>query len=188
MVLTDFKYKQFPMGWEWLLNEPGPKILLEALSHYGIMEHKGKGSFVNFDKWAKELHVQSVMSDDDVPWCGLFMGICAKRAGWSEYIPDACYRAINWLHFGNKLDEPELGCVMVYKRPGGNHTNLYVGETETHYAGIGGNQSNMVNITLIEKERALGYRECPWRYSKPTNIRSKIYVNKDGLLISKNEV
>lgn len=184
--LTQFKHKQFPMNWEWLLHEPGPLILVEGLKHYGIMEHPGKGSFANFDSWATELHVASVMTDDAVPWCGLFMGIIAKRAGWEEFIPDACYRARNWLLFGNSVDQAALGDILVFSRAGGNHVALYVGETKTHYAVLGGNQSNMVNIMLIEKERLVGAQRCPWRRLQPPNVR-RVFVTEDGLLISTDE-
>lgn len=176
---------QLPHEWKWLYNEPGPKILTqEAIKHYGIMEHKGKGSFANFDKWAKELSVGDVMTDDDVPWCGLFIGICAQRTGWE--VPDQCYRARNWMSWGKPIAIPELGCVLIFKRPEGHHVGLYVGETETHYAVYGGNQSNMVSIVFIRKDRLIGARECDWKISKPENIR-RLFVDINGALISNNE-
>jgi len=115
------------------------------------------------------------MTDDDIPWCGVFVGIAAMRAGWD--VPYACYRAKNWLNFGNPIDLPELGCVVVFERPRGHHVGLYIAESTTHYAILGGNQGNSVNISLIDKSRAIGARECPWRVAKPGNVR-RIYINK----------
>lgn len=184
--MTDFKHKQFPLEWEWLLREPGPKILLEAISHYGILEHPGKGSFPNFDRWTYELGISQVITDDDIPWCGVFVGICALRAGWD--VPLYPYRALQWLTWGQAATIPELGCVLVFNRKGGGHVGFYVGETNKEYAVLGGNQSNMVNISLIEKSRLMGQRECPWRIAKPGNIRPvHLAVDNAGRLISTNE-
>lgn len=178
-ILTPFKYKQFPIEWEWLLQEPGPKVLREALSHYGIMEKPGKGSFADFDKWAKELNVQSVLYDDDVPWCGLFVGICVKRAGF-EVVAHP-YRAKSWLKFGNPVLTPMLGDVLVFARKGGGHVGFYVGETLDAYAVLGGNQSNMVNITFIDKGRLINAQRCHWRIMQPPNVR-QVFVTQTGEL------
>jgi hypothetical protein len=65
-----------------------------------------------------------------------------------------------------------LGDVLVFTRHGGGgHVGFYVGEDETCYHVLGGNQSNMVNTTRILKSRCFGIRRCPWRVVQPTNVR-----------------
>ena len=64
--------------YSWLEAESGPAMLKEAISHYGLLEHKGSGSNPDIMKWAKEVGVSGWYPDDSVPWCGLFMGICAS--------------------------------------------------------------------------------------------------------------
>ena len=44
-----------PEKYNWLSKEGAPKMLVEALKHYGQLELVGKGSNPNITKWAKEV-------------------------------------------------------------------------------------------------------------------------------------
>jgi len=46
-----------PQRYNWLYNESSPKMLVEAIRHYGTLELKGKGSNPNIKAWAKEVGV-----------------------------------------------------------------------------------------------------------------------------------
>ena len=70
-----------PTQYNWLLNEPAPKMLLEALKLYGTLETPGNSSNPIIIGWAKELGIDNDYSSDEIPWCGLEMAIVAKRAG-----------------------------------------------------------------------------------------------------------
>jgi hypothetical protein len=61
---------------------------------------------------------------------------------------------LNWNGF-NKEKTMMLG-VLTFKRKGGGHVGIYVGEDSKCYHVLGGNQSNMT--IRIEKSR------CTWRY------------------------
>lgn len=167
-----------PEKYSWLQNEGAPKILLEALRHYGTLEHPGKGSNPNILEWAKEVGVLGWYTDDSIPWCGLFMGVVIKRCGYE--LPDGPLGARNWLKFGVSVpnDQAMLWDIMIFTRTGGNHVAFYVGETSTHFLIYGGNQSNSVGFAWIEKTRLLGVRRCKWKVSQPVNIR-KIYFTED---------
>jgi uncharacterized protein (TIGR02594 family) len=98
-------------------------------------------------------------TNDDTPWCGLVTAFVIADAGYCP--PDAPLYALNWhgpwkRQGGRKIDAPSLGAVLVFKRPGGGHVGLYEGEDETTYFVRGGNQSNMVNVTRVEKSRCVG--------------------------------
>jgi uncharacterized protein (TIGR02594 family) len=177
------KAAQIPPEWKWLQQESGPKMLIEGLKQFGTMEHPGKGSFPDFSAWTRELGISDVMTDDDIPWCGVFMGIRAKRAGWD--VPEACYRAANWQFWGNHSNVPALDDVLVFVRPKGHHVATYIGENETEFAVLGGNQSNKVGIAFIAKDRLLASRRAPWKIAQPANVR-RIFVNHSGV-ISTNE-
>lgn len=172
---------QIPGKWAWLSNEPGPKILVEALKHYGTLEHVGQGSNANIMAWAKELGVSGWYTDDDIPWCGLFMGIIAKRAGYEP--PRDFLAAKNWLNFGLTVPvhDAKLSDILIYSRPGGNHVALYTGENAHAFLNFGGNQSNAVGFAWIDKSRLIGVRRCPWKIAQPDNVR-KIYLNETGEL------
>lgn len=179
--------KQLPLKYQWLSAEHSPKILVEALRHYGILEHKGKGSNVDITAWAKELGVQGFYTDDDIPWCGLFAGIVISRCGYD--IPKGLnvLGARHFAAFGTPVKDGDerLFDVLVFKRPGGNHVGFYVGENKNAFLVYGGNQSNAVGFAWIDKKRLVAARRSPWKIAQPGNIR-KIMLSETGEL-STNE-
>jgi uncharacterized protein (TIGR02594 family) len=161
-------------------------MLLEAIKLYGTSEVPGKQSNEEIMKWADELGLSSVYKNDDTAWCGLFVAICAKRAGKNmPFNNQGALWARNWAKFGSELNAPELGCVLVFARQGGGgHVAIYVGEDENCYHCLGGNQSNKVTITRILKSRLIAARN-PEYNAKPANVR-KVVLNPTGI-ISQNE-
>lgn len=163
-----------PPLYRWLLDEPGPRILVEALALYGTKEITGDESNPVILSWAHEIGgwVGNSYTDDDVPWCGLFVGVCALRAGFALERNVLTARA--WTTWGQRADRPSLGDVLVFIRPGGGHVGFYVGEDDSTYHVLGGNQSNQVSISRIEKQRLLAARRCKWHGDKPDNVRPVI--------------
>jgi uncharacterized protein (TIGR02594 family) len=140
-----------PKGYEFLSTIGTlPKMVQEALKLVGTIETPGKGSNPTIMAWAKEAAVKGY-SDDAVPWCGLFMSVVAKRAG--KTAPEAPLWALNWKSFGTPQTKPALGDVLTFKRDGGGHVTMYIGEDDSSYHVLGGNQSDAVTITRIAKTR-----------------------------------
>lgn len=171
-----------PSQYLWLLDEQGPKMLLEFLRLYGTKEVIGTGDNPEILSWAKEIGVERDYRADSIPWCGLFMGVIAKRAG-KPVVPQPLW-ARNWLHWGNEVKEAMLGDVLVYQRPTGGHVGIYIGEDDVCYHTGGGNQGDQVSIVRILKSRCLGIRR-PKYTQQPANVR-KIVLAVDGD-ISENE-
>lgn len=176
---------QLPNKYAWLNNEPGPKALTEALKHYGTLEHIGKGSNANILNWAVELKVNGYYTDDDIPWCGLFVGICVSRAGYTTPALLKMLGARNWLSWGNPVfpGEEKLFDILIFSRTGGGHVGFYIGENEKAFLVYGGNQANTVGFAFIDKHRLLAARRYPWKIGQPENIR-KIHLSFDGQLSS----
>lgn len=175
-----------PKAFAWLKNEPGPKMIVEALRHYGVLEHM-KGSNPNIMAWAREVGVRAWYTDDSVPWCGLFIGVVAKRCGY-EFPPAKLLSALAWQAWGVPVpnSEAKLGYVMIFSRGKGyGHVALYIGEDAESYYVLGGNQSNAVTITRIEKSRLVAVRKPKYKLGEPSNVR-KIYLKAGGAL-STNE-
>lgn len=174
-----------PDKYKWLLDEPGPKMLIEALKHYGTLEHKDSANNPSIIKWAQELGkpVADVYKADSIPWCGLFMGIVAKRSGYEP--PKSPLWALSWATFGERAECGKLGYVLVFVRNGGGHVGLYVGEDATAYHVLGGNQSDAVTITRIAKTRLYTVRKPIYKLREPDNVRS-IILSSSGVL-STNE-
>lgn len=168
--------------YQWLTKEPGPKMILEALKLFGTKESPGTADNPEIIEWSKETGLNRVYSADSIPWCGLFMAVVAKRAG--KVVPKDPLWALNWKNFGKQSLLPSLGDVLVFKRPSGGHVGLYVAEDSKTYHVLGGNQSDAVTITRIEKTRCVGVRR-PLYNVEPDNVRP-IKIASTGT-ISTNE-
>jgi uncharacterized protein (TIGR02594 family) len=121
--------------------------------------------------------------NDDTPWCGLAVAYAVAKVGIAP--PDAPLAAINWNPWGVALGEGALGAVLVFSRPGGNHVALYEGEDKTHFHIRGGNQSNAVTVTWIEKNR-LRTSGIRWPTGYPLPDSGPVAKHAVGA-VSKNE-
>lgn len=158
---------QLPAQYAWLANEPGPKMLVEMLKLYGTVEVQGPGDNPEIMRWAHVIG-QPDYVHDAIPWCGLTMGYAGFMAG--KQIPKTPLWALSWADFGVKVTRPMLGDVLTFKRDGGGHVTMYVGEDEGAYHCLGGNQHDMVNITRIGKDRLHSATRAIMTVA-PTNIR-----------------
>lgn len=158
-----------PAKYKWLLKEGAPKILVEALRLYGTREIVGPQHNAQIMGWAKKLGMSRDYTMDETPWCGLFVAVCSMAAGYAP--AKIALRAKDWLNWGTHVPLPMLGDVVVFTRVGGGHVGLYVGETTTHYAILGGNQGNTACIALFPKSAAVGFRRSPFKVGQPSNVR-----------------
>jgi uncharacterized protein (TIGR02594 family) len=182
--------EKLPKMYQWLADEEGPKILREALSHYGTLEMRGKDNNPDITKWAGEVggNVADVYTNDEIPWCGLFIAVCAKRAGYA--VPKDPLWALNWDTFGVAKPVAMLGDVLTFIRKTttgarAGHVALYVGEDEAAYHVLGGNQSDCVCVTRIAKTRLYAIRRSNFKVGQPSNVR-QIMLSVSGKL-SDNE-
>jgi uncharacterized protein (TIGR02594 family) len=171
-----------PSQYAWLAKEPGPKMLVEALKLFGTVEAPGARDNPIIIEWAAEVGLGKTYSHDSIPWCGLFMAVVAKRAG--KTVVDSPLWALSWADFGKPTTGAMLGDVMTFKRDGGGHVGLYVGEDQGAYHVLGGNQSDKVCFTRIAKSRLYRARR-PIYNVQPANVR-KINLVANGKL-STNE-
>jgi len=164
--------------YSWLWKEPGPKMLVEALKLYGIEETQGPGNTPEIMRWADELGpgVRSVYSGDSIPWCGLFMGVVAKRAG--KPLPPSPLWALSWSTWGTRSPKPSLGDVLTFERTGGGHVGLYVAENAWSYFVLGGNQSDKVCIKTRAKAELVSARRF-YVTGVPANVRP-IHIDANG--------
>ncbi len=170
-----------PQAYAWLAKEPGPLMLLEALKLFGTLEAAGSADNPTILAWAKEVGVSADYTHDEIPWCGLFMAVVAKRAG--KRAPADPLWALNWKAFGDPVFYPMLGDVMIKTRAGGGHVALYVGEDDDAYHVLGGNQSDQVCIRRISKSIAWVFRR-PDYISRPANIR-RVTLAPTGVVSTK---
>lgn len=173
---------QLPDQYAWLASEPAPRMLLEFLKIYGVAEKQGAEDNPEILAWAKECGLEKQYVHDITPWCGLEMAVIALRAG--KVVPAGPLWALNWTNFGTPVsleDGPMLGDVLIFKRPGGGHVGMYVGQDETAYHTAGGNEGDKSTIIRIAKNRLYAIRRPVYNTGMPPNVR-KVLLKPSGLI------
>lgn len=157
-----------------------PRMVVEARSLVGTLEKPGSANNDVIVGWAHEIggSVEKVYTADSVPWCGLFIAVVARRAGKTP--PADPLWALNWSKFGESAGQPTLGDVLTFVRPQGGHVALYIGEDTTAYHVIGGNQSDQVCFTRIEKTRLRAARRPPYM-TAPASAKSYVLAAKGDM-------
>jgi uncharacterized protein (TIGR02594 family) len=105
---------------------------------------------------------RSATSRDETPWCSAFVNWCLEKAGY-ERTKNALARS--WLSWGQPIETPRRGCIVVFQRERTfGHVGFYLEETDTHVKVLGGNQQNLetrifeVSEKYYPKSELLGYR------------------------------
>jgi uncharacterized protein (TIGR02594 family) len=167
------------MSYAWLKKETAPKILVEAVKHIGTKEIVGKQHNPTILSWAKALGLDKVYTNDEIPWCGLFVAYCAHAAGL-DVVKHPLW-ALNWNKYGNVAKVAMLGDVLTFTRNGGGHVGIYVGEDATHYHVLGGNQNNSVSVSRIAKDRLSQARRTAWKVAQPASVRV-VHLEAKGVI------
>lgn len=156
----------------------------EGRRYIGLREIRGKSHNKTILKWLKKLNAW--WSDDEVPWCGVYIGACltAENRG----IPKHWYRAKDYLNYGTTLSKPAYGSIAVISRTGGGHVFFVIGKTrDGRIVGLGGNQSNAVNIRTFSASSIEGYR-WPSRQIGAKQAPSVPYPSRFDLPVYSNDL
>lgn len=159
-----------------------------ARSYIGLREIRGTRHNQTILNWIKQLG--GWFKDDETPWCGTFIAHCLTVN--NRAIPKHWYRAKAYADYGTRLNKPAYGCLGVMSRTGGGHVTFIVGQTKDgrYLVGLGGNQSNMVNLALFPRTR---FTHFIWPElgngvpSMPYNSRYDLPVYNSNLKVSTNE-
>lgn len=88
------------------------------------------------------------------PWCAIFMNAMLESCGIAG-TRSALARSFEHSDKFVKLDKPALGCIVTFWRNGRNsglgHVGMYVGEKNGFIATLGGNESDMVRVEMLNK-------------------------------------
>lgn len=128
-----------------------------AKSELGISEVLGNVANPRIIEYAS--HTTLKATSDEVPWCSSFANFVVDTAGFKGTHSAA---ARSWLKWGVAIDEPILGCIVVFKRgkpPSGHvafcdHPDISNGIIRV----IGGNQGDSVKVARFSVDSVLGYR------------------------------
>lgn len=156
----------------------------------GIAEIPGPASAPVILQWARDIGAPSWYHNDDQPWCAVFF----NRVMLAAQLPMALgsrgdqfdrLRALTVSTWGQSLRAPALGAALVFSRPEGAHVGFYLGEREGLVRVFGGNQSNKVGETWIERSRL---RSIRWAPGVPTPMELRpVLLAANGEAVSGNE-
>jgi len=94
----------------------------------------------------------------ETPWCAAFINAILGEAG---YITSRSFMARSFLPWGQKVDVPKLGDVVVFSRgkPPSGHVAFYLRDYDrNNIIVLGGNQNDEVCRKVYHKSKILGYR------------------------------
>ena len=140
-----------------LLQHP---LIQEARKYFGVKEIEGEQDNKTIMTFFKETGNGSIKSDEEA-WCSVFVGYCAKNAGFS-YSKKAT--AKSWLEQGTATSNPKPGDIVVFWREDPDswkgHVAIYLGKDETtnEIICLGGNQDDQVCIRQYGSNHVVGFR------------------------------
>lgn len=175
--------KNVPKHFEYLLRPDMPKVVQEGVKLLGTKEFKGSKHNPVILGWARTLGIEKLVKDDEQAWCGLAHAVVLLRAGKPAQLTGwDLLRALSYQNYGVKVKTPGLGDTLVFKRTGGGHVGIYVGEDGKYYWVMGGNQNDEYNIVKILKNRCVAIRR-PLYNIQPATVVPMI-VKADGTVTS----
>lgn len=132
-----------------------PRWLQLARQFIGLREVKGGKHAPEVVQFWKDIK-RGGIKDDETPWCAAFVGAMLERSGIRSSRFES---ARSYLQWGEALNSPLLGCVVVFSREGGGHVGFVVGKDKAgNLLVLGGNQGDEVNIRAFPLLRVTGYR------------------------------
>lgn len=136
-----------------------PSWLTVGKALIGTHEISGKNDNPVIMGMAKELggDIAKEYVHDEVPWCALFANYVLHKSGIAG---TNTLWALDFASWGMRLAGPALGAIAPMKRSGGGGHVVFIVGRDAHgnLMGLGGNQSDAVNIKPFPLWRPLSFR------------------------------
>lgn len=150
---------------------PTPLWIVEGLSHRGLREIPGKAHNPTIINWL--IKAKAWWKEDETPWCGTFVQHCLDYCAIPY--PKHWYRAKAYEDYGTACDKDAIpfGAICVKSRKGGGHVFFAVAQSRdgSIIYGLGGNQSNSVNIVAFNRSEIDAVR---WPITKQPRLAMPI--------------
>lgn len=153
------------------ISEPTQLSVMKQIT--GTQWDHGEGPNPTIGSWLDEIgemypemaaYCNSVLHLDYFEWCGLTVAYCLSKAGRKPVFGNGDLQrflwAAAWLDFGQAVQSPQPGDVVVFRfAGGGHHVTLFESDLGNGYwACRGGNQSHQVKVTNFAKSSVMGVR------------------------------
>ena len=143
-------------------------LLTVAKNEIGVTEIPGMENNPRILHYANRSGLMWV-KDDETSWCGIFMAFCLSEIPEclksKKYPTREAARARSWLNYGavvGDIEDAKPGDVIVFWRDSidswKGHVGIYLDHTPNSILTLGGNQSNQVNETWLDRSKVLGVR------------------------------
>jgi uncharacterized protein (TIGR02594 family) len=155
-------FKPIPQEEESQLQDPAwLKLALDELKN-GVAQLPDPEENPRIVEYLKTTDLPSAHAEsDETHWCSAFVNWCFEHAGIKGTGSPA---AKSWLSFGDRINIPRRGCVVVFDRPpdpNNGHVAFYIGEAPGKKGGsiavLGGNQGDRINIQPYPRARLRGF-------------------------------
>lgn len=130
-----------------------PKWLKIALGEKGIHEIPGARAEKRIVEYHQTCSLKA--TSDEIAWCSSFLNWCITQAGMKGTNSAA---AVSWAEWGEEIEYPVRGCIVVMDRPGGHHVAFYLDDDGERALLFGGNQSDMVCAKWFSFDNFTNYR------------------------------
>lgn len=158
--------------------------LAKSEEYLGVHEVVGPGSNPIIMQWRESLQpwAREYFVDDDIAWCALAINGILHDVGLKG---TGTLAAGDFARWGQDATAAlGLGCILVFKRPGGAHVGFYIGERPDAFRVRGGNQGNAFCDTWIERARLVAVR---WPAGLELPFPAPVILKPDGRPVSVNE-
>ena len=143
------------------VSEAWPNWLTIAHKYLGLKEIPGVEDNPQIVTWWSEIGA-GWFDDDETPWCGAFVGGTLLEAKIPILPSTQAPRARAWENWGEELNGPAVGAVVVFTRgdpsSGRGHVAFVMGKRDGRLVCLGGNQSNAVTVANFDINRVTAYR------------------------------
>ncbi|PLW77078.1 hypothetical protein C0081_12070 [Cohaesibacter celericrescens] len=166
-----------------------PIWLQVGRSYLGLREYKGNRHNPKILEWWQLIRMP--FTDDETAWCAGFVGGVLEECGIRS-TRSAGAKSYYWQGWGQGLDGPAVGAVVVFWRKTRNgkygHVGIVVGRDQHgNLMVLGGNQGDAVTIKPFSTDRVVSYH-----YPAGVEVYGKVgfeylpVVNSNGV-VSRNE-
>ena len=124
----------------------------------GVRERRGDEHHPDILRWHATTSLGDwLRSQDETAWCSSWMNACFDET-YGRGTGTGSALARSWIRWGSKVDlrDWRAGDVMVIKRKrkrGGYHVLFPYGVDRRHIAGLGGNQSDAVQMSVFSRRK-----------------------------------
>lgn len=132
-----------------------PQWIKAAYKEIGVKEIPGPEEEPRIVEYFKTISAANQYRDDIDDWASAFVEWSLNQSNISG---PKSMEPFSWLAWGQELQKPAFGCVVVLSFSGLHHVGFYFGDDNDFIRVLGGNESDKVRIYYYPKTAVFGYR------------------------------